>query len=288
MKKTKVLGRGLSALIPDEPSQDVALSPINEGIREIAVTDILPSSKQPRRVFTADVLSELASSIKEHGVLQPLVVRPLSSGKFEIIAGERRWRASREAGLKKVPVVIKDVTDAIAMQIALIENIQRENLNPVEEAEAFQRLIQEYDMTQEVMGLKVGKSRPYIANSLRLLGLNSIVRSLLSEGKISAGHARALLGLEVDEQIKFAQRIIAEKLSVRETEKVISYKVKPKPLPHGKQNLNADMQSFESELRTKMTTKVKIKQIDKGGVIEIFYYDDEDLMRVADILLENQ
>ena len=287
MKKTKALGRGLSALLPDEPALEIG-SPINQGIREIAVTDIIPSSKQPRRVFAADVLSELSASIKEHGVLQPLVVRPLSSGKFEIIAGERRWRASKEAGLNKVPVVIKDVTDGVAMQIALIENIQRENLNPVEEAEAFQRLIQEYNMTQEDMGQRVGKSRPYITNALRLLGLHSIVRSLLAEAKISTGHARALLSLDADEQIKFAQRIISENLSVRETEKAISYKAKPKPLPHGKHRISPDIRSFESELRTKMTTKVKIRQADKGGVIEIFYYDDDDLTRVADILLESK
>jgi ParB family chromosome partitioning protein len=287
MKKTKALGRGLSALIPDEPALEMD-SPINEGIREIAVTDILPSSKQPRRVFTADVLSELSASIKEHGVLQPLVVRPLSSGKYEIIAGERRWRASKEAGLKKVPVVIKDVTDGVAMQIALIENIQRENLNPVEEAEAFQRLIHEYNMTQDDMGKRVGKSRPYITNSLRLLGLHSIVRSLLSEGKISTGHARALVALEDEEQIKLAQRIISENLSVRETEKAIAYKAKPKPLPHGKAKICPDIKSFENDLRTKMTTKVRIRQADKGGVIEIFYYDDEDLTRVADILLESK
>lgn len=290
-KKGKGLGKGLSALISDESIEAltaVSVSEvIKEGILEVAISDVLPNPTQPRKNFTAQALMELAQSIKEHGVLQPLVVRKLSSGKYEIVAGERRWRASRQAGLIKVPVIIKELSEKDAMQVAVIENIQREDLNPIEEAEAFQRLMQEFDMTQEEMAHKVGKSRPYIANTLRLLGLNKIVRNLVVEGKISAGHARALLILSPDEQIKMATRITTENLSVRETEKILSAQPKRSTLKKVKRN-DADIKAFENELRSNLGTKVSIKAFENGGLIEINFYSDEDLIRLSDILLNHK
>ena len=288
-KSTKGLGKGLSALIPSQPSPEEIVAEIsNDGIREVAITDILPNPSQPRKNFSSEALNELAQSIKEHGILQPLVVRQINNGKFEIVAGERRWRASKQAGLNKVPVVIKNLSDKEAMQIAIIENIQRQELNPVEEAEAFQKLIHEYGMTQEEMAAKVGKSRPYIANALRLLSLNNIVKNLLSEGKITAGHARALVSLAHEEQLMYAEKIIADGLSVRDIEKMVSKKARPLPLSALPQKVDADIKNLENNLRSYFGTKVKIKQIDKGGTIEIHFFSNEDLIRLTEILLPNE
>lgn len=289
-KKIKALGKGLSALLPDK--QDVSTivvgDAISNNINEVAVSKIFPNPAQPRKNFTSEALNELSQSIKEHGVLQPVVVRPINNGKFEIVAGERRWRASKQAGLKNIPVIIRTLTDQEAMQIAIIENIQREELNPLEEAEAFQKLIKEYSMTQEEMGLKVGKSRPYIANSLRLLGLNQIVRSMLVDGKITAGHARAIVTLDEEDQINITQRIITENLSVRQTEQLINKRNKPKPLALKRKQDDADIKSFEDNLRTIFGTRVAVKQNEKGGLIEIHYYDNDDLLRISEIILENK
>ena len=174
------------------------------------------------------------------------------------------------------------------MQIAIIENIQREELNPLEEAEAFQKLIKEYSMTQEEMGEKVGKSRPYIANALRLLGLSQIVRSMLVDGKITAGHARAVVTLDEEDQINITQRIITENLSVRQTEQLINKRSKPKPLALIRKQNDADIKSFEDNLRTIFGTRVAVKQNETGGLIEIHYYDSEDLLRISEIILENK
>ena len=226
----KKLGKGLDALLsrPTKETADGALVeernvPQNavKAIAEIAVVDIKPSPFQPRRTFAAEALEELASSIQQHGVLQPIVVRRLPQGGFELIAGERRWRAAQQAGLQTIPVVQRDVSDREASAFALIENIQRENLNVVEEALGLSRLRSEFDLTQQELADVVGKSRAAIANSLRLLNLGSIARDLLMEGKLDMGHARALLGLAGTEQDLIAQDVAAKKLSVRQTEALV-------------------------------------------------------------------
>ena len=226
----KKLGKGLDALLsrPGKETADGALVeernvPQNavKAIAEIAVVDIKPSPFQPRRTFAAEALEELATSIQQHGVLQPIVVRRLPQGGFELIAGERRWRAAQQAGLQTIPVVQRDVSDREASAFALIENIQRENLNVVEEALGLSRLRSEFDLTQQELADVVGKSRAAIANSLRLLNLGSIARDLLMEGKLDMGHARALLGLAGTEQDLIAQDVAAKKLSVRQTEALV-------------------------------------------------------------------
>ena len=226
----KKLGKGLDALLsrPGKETADGALVeernvPQNavKAISEIAVVDIKPSPFQPRRTFAAEALEELATSIQQHGVLQPIVVRRLPQGGFELIAGERRWRAAQQAGLQTIPVVQRDVSDREASAFALIENIQRENLNVVEEALGLSRLRSEFDLTQQELADVVGKSRAAIANSLRLLNLGSIARDLLMEGKLDMGHARALLGLAGTEQDLIAQDVAAKKLSVRQTEALV-------------------------------------------------------------------
>ena len=226
----KKLGKGLDALLsrPGKETADGALveernAPQNvvKAIAEIAVVDIKPSPFQPRRTFAAEALEELATSIQHHGVLQPVVVRALPQGGFELIAGERRWRAAQQAGLQTIPVVQRDVSDREASAFALIENIQRENLNVVEEALGLSRLRSEFDLTQQELADVVGKSRAAIANSLRLLNLGSIARDLLMEGKLDMGHARALLGLAGTEQDLIAQDVAAKKLSVRQTEALV-------------------------------------------------------------------
>lgn len=226
----KKLGKGLDALLsrPTKETADGALVeernvPQNavKAIAEIAVVDIKPSPFQPRRTFAAEALEELAASIQQHGVLQPIVVRRLPQGGFELIAGERRWRAAQQAGLQTIPVVQRDVSDREASAFALIENIQRENLNVVEEALGLSRLRSEFGLTQQELADVVGKSRAAIANSLRLLNLGSIARDLLMEGKLDMGHARALLGLAGTEQDLIAQDVAAKKLSVRQTEALV-------------------------------------------------------------------
>lgn len=226
----KKLGKGLDALL-SRPTKETSGGALVEernvpqnavkAIAEIAVVDIKPSPFQPRRTFAAEALEELATSIQQHGVLQPIVVRRLPQGGFELIAGERRWRAAQQAGLQTIPVVQRDVSDREASAFALIENIQRENLNVVEEALGLSRLRSEFDLTQQELADVVGKSRAAIANSLRLLNLGSIARDLLMEGKLDMGHARALLGLAGTEQDLIAQDVAAKKLSVRQTEALV-------------------------------------------------------------------
>ena len=226
----KKLGKGLDALL-SRPTKETAGGALVEernvpqnavkAIAEIAVVDIKPSPFQPRRTFAAEALEELATSIQQHGVLQPIVVRRLPQGGFELIAGERRWRAAQQAGLQTIPVVQRDVSDREASAFALIENIQRENLNVVEEALGLSRLRSEFGLTQQELADVVGKSRAAIANSLRLLNLGSIARDLLMEGKLDMGHARALLGLAGTEQDLIAQDVAAKKLSVRQTEALV-------------------------------------------------------------------
>ena len=279
------LGKGYNALFADNSVEE-----LGEGgsVVKLRLHDIEPNKNQPRQVFDDEALSELADSIKEHGVLQPLIVRPLADGSYQLVAGERRWRASRLAGLTEVPVIVKTLTDSEVAVIALIENLQRENLNPIEEAEGISRLIEEYSFTQEQAAEKLGKSRTAVTNTLRLMNLPEKVRSLVSDEFLSAGHARALLGLTEKGIIEeIADEVVAKKLSVRETEKLVkqmnSYTEK-KPKKVKKRDTFYD--EVELSLADALGRKVVVKNSGRGGKLEFEFFDKEDLMKLAKLFEE--
>ena len=293
-------GKGLETLIPQKNSGDSAdkktevkvVEKIVEkvvekpGELELKLSDIVPNSVQPRKDFDEDALTELAESIRQFGVLQPLLVQ--KKGKFyEIIAGERRWRAAKIAGLKKVPVIIKDFTDLETVEISLIENIQRENLNSIEEAYAYKRLIEEFHLKQDEVAERVSKSRAAVTNSMRLLKLDERVQKMLVEDMITSGHARALLSLEDPElQYQTAQKVFDEKLSVRETEKLVKKILNPKKIQEkpADEQMNAVYERMEERLKGIVGTKVAISR-GKGnkGKIEIEYYSQEELERILEL-----
>ena len=258
------------------------------GSRLLKITQIVPNSDQPRKKFAEESIDELAESMKEYGVLQPLLVQ--KKGKYyEIIAGERRWRAAKKAGIKELPVVIRDFSDQETMEISLIENIQRENLNPIEEAEAYKKLIDDFNMTQEEAAKRVGKSRAAVANSLRLLKLTEPVRDMVIQEELTMGHARAILALDdTGEQLEAAQRVVQDKLSVRDTEKLV------KSMLHPRRNLKKPVldeqtQAVYHELEDRMCratgTRVEIHAgRNNKGKIEIEYYSQEDLERIIDLI----
>ncbi len=292
------LGRGLEALLGDEEinlnlddeTADVESLVENtvfkkENSNEIKIADITPCAFQPRTEFDRDALESLAASIKEKGVLQPLLVRK-KNDKYEIIAGERRWRAAQLAGLDKVPAIVKDLSDSETLEIALIENLQRENLSAIEEAEGLNRLMNEYEYTQETIGKVIGKSRSYIANTLRLLGLPEEIKQLVKENKLSAGHARALVGCE--NAVELANKIVKEGLSVREAETLAANakgitvnNITPKePKP-----VDFDLQKIMADLEEKLKLKVKINAGKKGkGSITLHYNTPAELSSILDIL----
>ncbi|MEA4921985.1 MAG: ParB/RepB/Spo0J family partition protein [Eubacteriaceae bacterium] len=288
-KKNTGLGKGLEALFGDAESvhdtddKDQGRN-ISEGPEEISIDDIKPNVNQPRKSFDPETLEDLADSIAEHGVIQPIIVRNSGNG-YEIVAGERRWRAARQAGLKKIPCLVRELSEEELALFAIIENMQREDLNPVEEAEGLERMISAFGLTQEQVSKSVGKSRPYISNSLRLLKLPDEIRQLLSEGKLSNGHGRALLGLEnMNKQIILANRIVKEGLSVRTVEQIVSggdKKPKAKPRQITK---SADVMQVEEDLKHVLGTRVNLKQSGKKGRIEIEYYSREELERLIEIL----
>ncbi len=289
-RKNTGLGRGLDALF-GEAGFEIAgdMDPAEAeraagGATEISIDDIKPNAAQPRKTFDEDSLEELAESIKQHGLLQPVVVRPSGSG-YEIVAGERRWRAFRMAGMKTVPCLIRDLTDEEATLFAIIENMQRKDLDPIEEAEGLSNMIETYGMKQEQVSKSVSKSRPYITNSLRLLKLPPEVREMVSDGRLSSGHGKAILSLRTkDEQIRLAEKIAKEDLSVRAAEALVSAasgKKKPKKEPAGK---SSEIVQIEDELREKLGTKVSLVTGAKKGKIEIEYYGREELDRLIEIL----
>lgn len=268
------LGKGLDALLPEK----------GEEIINLDITRIVPGEQQPRRVFNDKALNELAQSIKEKGILQPIIVRKAGDGTFRIVAGERRWRAATIAGLKKVPVIIKDTDPSDSLEIALVENIQREDLNPIETAEAFQRLMREFNLTQEELSTKVGKERATVANYLRLLKLPEEIKDLINRGSLSMGHARAILAVEGKaNQIELARTIVTRGLSVREAESLSKRVSRPKK----KLSRSKDPQiaSLEEKLKQSLGTKVKIQHKGKRGKIEIEYYSLDELDRLLDILI---
>lgn len=283
------LGKGLDSMIPPkatskaEKEKTRADEISNTGETILKINEVEPNKKQPRKFFNEEALQELSESIKQHGIVQPLVVAK-KDDYYEIIAGERRWRAAKLAGLKEIPVVIKDYSPQEIMEVALIENIQREDLNPVEEARAYQNLIKEYDLKQEELAQRVSKSRSAITNSLRLLKLSDEVLDLLMEEAISSGHARALLALEdTEQQLMVAEKIVSDNLSVREIEKLVKSMNNPvKKAP--KKELKNDFvyKDIEEQLKQKIGTKVKInrKSEDKGK-IEIEYYSQDELEKIV-------
>ena len=275
------LGRGLSALIPTSP--ELRTETQRDGSpREIAVERITPSRFQPRRTFDEAKIDELAASIRNQGIIQPLVVRPRGDG-FELIAGERRWRAAMKAGLNRVPVVIRDASDHEALQLALVENLQREDLNPIEEASGYRRLQEEFHWSQEEMAEKIGKSRPGIANSLRLLTLPSEVQQQVTAGNLPAGQARALLGLHTEPLIVSACReVIAKGLSTRETEKMVRHLLMGRKRRRTLPLLDPDLKSVVEALQRSLGTRVRLlpKARSTKGKIEIEYYTLADLERI--------
>ena len=278
-KKPSGLGRGLGALLGDD-----VLKTETTGALYLPITDVESNSSQPRKNFDEEALAQLADSIREHGIIQPLTVRKLTSGYYQIIAGERRWRAARMAGLKEVPVTVIEADDRKAAELAMIENLQREDLNPMEEAAGFQSLIETYHMTQEEAATRVGKSRSAVTNALRLLSLTPSVRKLVEEGKLSAGHARTLLPLSPAVQESAAAAVVSGGLSVRQTEalaKRLSAEKKPeKPAPTGV-DYTAEAQK---DLSSKLGRGVKIVNGRKKGRIELEYYGLDDLNDLLEAL----
>ena len=277
------LGKGLGALLGD-----AALQSQEGGSLSLPISQVEPGVKQPRKRFDEDSLHDLADSIRTHGVIQPLTVRRLSSGYYQIIAGERRWRAAKLAGLREIPAVIIEADDRKVMELGLIENLQREDLNPIEEANGYHVLIDEYGMTQEEVAKRVGKSRPAVANALRLLALPDAVHQLLEEGKLSAGHARAILSVPSGElQKKLAQKVIAEDLSVRQTEalaKRLAAGEKEPPSPPPGPDLSIYLRAAEKDLAARFGRKVHIVNGKKKGKVELEYYNPEDLNALLELL----
>ncbi|HHW61576.1 MAG TPA: ParB/RepB/Spo0J family partition protein [Syntrophomonadaceae bacterium] len=273
-RKERGLGRGLDALLSSVAGDD-------SNIVELDIDEIIPCRSQPRKQFSQSSLEELAASIREHGILQPVLVRQLDQ-EYELIAGERRWRAARIAGMRNIPALIKELDDMQVAEVGLIENLQREDLNIVEEAEAYRQMIERYQFTQEELAARIGKSRAHIANTMRLLNLPPEVVALLEEGKLSAGHARALLALESKEdQVQQAREIAAGKMSVRQVEKKIKEK---RSGPKKRRELDPDLRLIQDKLEQYFGTRVEIQTRNKGGDIIINYADGEQLERLLELL----
>ncbi len=279
----KALGRGLSALIGGSEE-------VEEAITEIPLSAIIPNPDQPRRDIDRDSIEELALSIREHGVLQPVIVQPLPDGRYQLIAGERRWRAAQVAGLSAVPAIIRRVSDEERLELALVENVQREDINAVDEAVAYRALMERFGMTQEEVARRVGKSRTAVANTLRLLGLDAEILDGLRQGKMTEGHARALLMAPEGSRLELYRRAVRAGWSVREVERAaraaskeasepsaIVSRETPAPDPH--------LLALEDTLRSALATRVQIRCVDGKGAIEIHFYDMDDLTRIVDLIV---
>lgn len=278
-KKQSGLGKGLGALMLENNTDSMVSTDT------LAVNDIIPNKEQPRKTFDEAALQELADSIKQHGVLQPLLVRPLTTGGYQLVAGERRWRASRLAELKEVPVIIKELSDTEAMEIAIIENLQREDLNPIEEAEGLQALIDKCGFTQEEVATSVGKSRPAITNALRLLRLPEEVRQMTKDGDISAGHARALLAFDNEPMmLECAKQIVDKKLTVRDVEKMAKRPKTSKIKASGGKARDSFCDEVELALSDALGTKVKVYNGRNKGTLEIEFYTLDDLKNIANAI----
>ena len=275
------LGRGLNALLGDPVLQNQG-----EGSVSLPISQVEPGLNQPRKRFDPEALAELADSIREHGIIQPLTVRRLSSGYYQIIAGERRWRAAKQAGLDEVPAVIIEADDRKVMEIGLIENLQREDLNPAEEARGYQVLMEEYGMTQEQVAQRMGKSRPAVTNALRLLNLPEDLMALVEEGKLSAGHARALLGAPTPALQRQGARAVLDKgLSVRQTEALVkALQKEKKPKVRSEDMLAIYLADLEKNLGSQLGRKVHIQHRGKKGKLELEYYSEDDLETLLRLL----
>jgi len=292
----QALGKGLGALInkPATPPAGsvpaIASMPApGEAVRKVALNEVVPSPLQPRKEFVTEQLSELMESIREHGIIQPLIVR-MVDGKCELIAGERRWRASRELGLKEVPVIVRTASDRDVLELALIENLQRENLNPIEEAQAYDRLAQEFNMRQEDIAKRVGKNRATVANAMRLLDLPVNVQHHLREGRLSTGHAKVLLGLKKEADVEdAAMQVISKALTVRATEKLVDTLLRP-PLPpkpalgNAEAELRQALRAVEEKMKRQFATSVNVHHGEKKGRIDVEYYGIDDLNRILSLM----
>ncbi|MCQ4230351.1 ParB/RepB/Spo0J family partition protein [Pseudomonas stutzeri] len=282
--KKRGLGRGLDALLGGasvSAMQEEAAKVDTRELQHLPLDLIQRGKYQPRRDMDPQALEELAQSIKNHGVMQPIVVRPISGGRFEIIAGERRWRASQQAGLESVPALVREVPDEAAIAMALIENIQREDLNPIEEAVALQRLQQEFQLTQQQVADAVGKSRVSVSNLLRLIALPEEIKTLLSHGDLEMGHARALLGLPADQQVEGARHVVARGLTVRQTEALVRQWLSSKEKPKAEVKVDPDISRLEQRLAERLGSPVQIKHGQKGkGQLVIRYSSLDELQGV--------
>jgi ParB family transcriptional regulator, chromosome partitioning protein len=285
MAHRKGLGKGLEALIPTgKPGGTVSAG--FGGVQQVAVDLIQRNPHQPRVKFNEEELNELAASIREHGVIQPLIVAPKSEGTFILIAGERRWLAAQRAGLRTVPVITRQANNQEFLELALIENLQRADLNCMEEAEAYRQLVEDFGLSHESVAKRVGKSRVAVTNTLRLLGLADVVKQALVDGKLTEGHARALLALSTQKaQASALQTVINLSLSVRQTEELIRKLAGQKSIKAKKPGRSADVHDVEKRLQSSLGTKVALKHGKKGGTVTIYYYSDEDLDSLLEKLL---
>ncbi|GJL58241.1 MAG: chromosome partitioning protein ParB [Nitrospirales bacterium] len=282
----KALGKGLQALLPEKKTLVWKVEQDGQAVSMIPLDQILPNRYQPRTTFLEAELDELAQSVKEHGVLQPIVVRRKGDGMFELIAGERRFRAAKIAGLQSIPVLVRNSNDEKALAIALVENIQRENLNPMEEAKAYSRLMGEFGLTQDLVSRSVGKDRSSIANIVRLLTLPKDVQEQIETGVISLGHAKVLAGLPTPAaQLQLAQKIVSEQLSVRQIEQMITVQRKGKSAKSKKEEPNR-FRNLEEQFRKRLGTKVQVKAGARGGQVVIHYFSDDELDRIASLVME--
>ena len=293
------LGRGLGALLGGQKPPETAEAPANppavaetvpaNAVREVSIDSVQPCPSQPRKDFERQPLEELAASIEVNGILQPLVARKTGEGQLELIAGERRWRAAQIAGLETVPVIVREASDSQVLELALVENLQREDLNPVEEAQGYALLMEAFDLTQEATAQRVGKSRAAVANAVRLLNLPEALQTHLRQGRLSVGHAKVILGLdEAQQQTLVANRVIKESLSVRETEDLVDKlqggstgKTPPQRTP---QTRGVHVTSLENRLKEKLGTKVSLTYREGKGALTIKYFSDDDLERILNIL----
>ncbi|MBZ5199599.1 ParB/RepB/Spo0J family partition protein [Planomicrobium chinense] len=274
----KGLGKGINALFPGESLSET------ETINQISITQIRTNPYQPRKVFDETALQELSESIKEHGILQPVVVR--KSGKhFELVVGERRFRAAKLAKLTEVPALVKELTDQQMMELAILENLQREDLTPIEEAEAYQKLMEALNITQEQLAFRLGKSRPHIANHIRLLALPEDVRDMISDKKLTMGHGRTLLGLRLKKLIpETAEKVVKENLNVRQLENLVQRLNEDVPRETIEKKKDLFIEEKQSELRDRFGTNVQIKKTKNKGKIEIEFFSEEDLERILELL----
>jgi ParB family chromosome partitioning protein len=280
----KALGKGLQALLPEKKTLVWKVEQDGQAVSMISLDQILPNRYQPRTTFVEAELEELAQSVKEHGVLQPIVVRRKGDGMYELIAGERRFRAAKIAGMTAIPALVRNSNDEKALAVALVENIQRENLNPIEEAKGYSRLMGEFGLTQDLVSRSVGKDRSSIANIVRLLSLPKDVQQFIESGAISLGHAKVLAGLSTAEaQLQLAQKIVSEQLSVRQIEEMISKKDRG---TRTKKEGPRRFRNLEEQFRKRLGTKVQVKAGARGGQLIIHYFSDDELDRITSMILE--